>query len=1053
VVAITQDREISRAEWLALQNGTAKQPSFTSAKQPSSTFEDFQTAIAQEYLSGSAIDPALYRVAVKFLDADGVDGAGNPEDQIAEALNWGRKQAGFSRREALHGAAFVSEDGTIWQIKLSRSLDSKGFGKGVKKATKYAPTGNGSRAFLPDIPVEIRRKIGKRYKVEVPEVGSFWDWLETHPEIQIILTEGGKKAGSLLSQGYVAIAIYGVNAGYSIQDKNGLPHSPKLIPDLLRFCTGGRQVTIVFDQDEAPKTRRKVSAAINKFGGLLEAQGCKVSVAVWEQSEGKGIDDAIVNAGENADEWLTATIDCAPSFEQWRKQERKARLMRLALALNRNNIQPERVTTDRYIPKLPPLRPGVIHGVQSSGTGDGKTSSIGGWVEANKAVGGFTLVLYHANSVGKQSAAAWDLPHRHDFHDNQNDLFLAAAKDSGGCVLCFDSLHRLSPDILERCNLVILDECNQGVAHLCEGGTLKERQADILAIAANLLRNVIGRGGAIVLSEVQIYQRTIEAVKTLAECDKLRFFNHKRSGFEPWDIDLRIGNPAGTSSFFGEAIEALQEDKRLIFAVASQEQGEKLERLVQRLAPEKRIVRVDSKTNDRGQFDDFWSDPNLWLRTNGIPDLLIYSPSGRSGVSITEPGFDEVWGHFSTLHPDVWMQLVGRYRLPVPRKVYLLPLIQSFGDERLCSVRGVRRRLAANQHGFARMGDGVDLSARLVAAQEAGEDCDRLLAIESATADFLAAERAAVGAQKAIAKDYFAHLMQAQGHSITESEGGKNDEIAMHLAEIKEELWREKAAIGAALQEGDEAKNIPTWHKELLAFKLRAREEFPGIDFDDPEDFYQGLVKDYGRVRRGVLLQAAAENHGAALALELPQIKAILSRKIALPHTLPRGAMRAKLIELCGVLALLDGTTYGNSDDRAIAIKAAALHWAAEIQYWLGLHVSVDQSPVDICNRLITRLGLKGKAIARPGGKKQGNRDRLYAVAGLDDPFRDRLLAAARQRLGEVQEPVEAPQPKVDSGGGGDLTAAGGVVLETVGLEIGGLPKNNKEQGREAIAA
>jgi hypothetical protein len=55
--------------------------------------------------------------------------------------------------------------------------------------------------------------------------------------------------------------------------------------------------------------------------------------------------------------------------------------------------------------------------------------------------------------------------------------------------------------------------------------------------------------------------------------------------------------------------------------------------------------------------------------------------------------------------------------------------------------------------------------------------------------------------------------------------------------------------------------------------------------------------------------------------------------------------MRTKLIELTGLLTLLDGESYSNCEERAIAIKAAALKWKSEIHYWLGLEIKPNQTP------------------------------------------------------------------------------------------------------------
>ena len=45
-----------------------------------------------------------------------------------------------------------------------------------------------------------------------------------------------------------------------------------------------------------------------------------------------------------------------------------------------------------------------------------------------------------------------------------------------------------------------------------------------------------------------------------------------------------------------------------------------------------------------------------------------------------------------------------------------------------------------------------------------------------------------------------------------------------------------------------------------IAHKVLWREAFPGVLFDNAEEVYQAITKDYGSMRRGVLLQAQAMN-------------------------------------------------------------------------------------------------------------------------------------------------------------------------------------------------
>jgi Domain of unknown function (DUF3854) len=943
-------------------------------------FEEFKREVEREWLSGSAISPRQLAISVEYLkDIEYDPTTGEP---IATPIDdiLGRKSVRFGQtvRPNLFAAVFRNADGSVFQVRTNMKFWDQTKGRYAKHYL-FPSKGYGSAIYNPPIALETQL---------------------THLNFTT-LTEGVKKVQVTVSYGYPALSLFGCNGGYRVKDDDGSPVAPTLRTELLDALTPGQTVVLAFDQDSNPKTQSKVNKAQSTLARLLIEAGFKVHVAVWEEAEGKGIDDAIAALPpENRETWLKTTLEGAPTFEQWQKEELKARRMRLALWLNSNSIAPERATvgteTAPYYPDLPTIKPGITV-IQSAGrTGAGKTTALGRLVKTNRGKG-LMAVMMPTNSVGQQAAEEWGLPHRHDFFDHQNDLFLASAQDAGGFVMCPDSFHRLSSEVKAQINLVIFDEANDVVGGLCSGDTLKQRQSEIVSGISDLLRQVVRRGGSIVLSEVTVYNRTIEYIQTIAQTDQVQLFDHAPTGLSPWEIEMKTGS---TSGFFREAVVALEQGKRLIFGVAAQAQGEKLEKIVTKHCPGKKIVRLDSKTNDGGVFADFWRDPNSWLRSNGIPDLLIYSPSGKSGVSITEPGFDEVWGHFSAQHPDQWNQMIGRYRLPVPRKLFIKPFIHAQdGNERMCSIRGVRRRLEANQRGFAKL-HGIDLATRLREAQEAGEDVGQILAIESAIISFLAAEKTAIGCQKSIAKDFFIHLLEARGHSITHLKCPKDEVIAQELQELQENLWREAADILARLQESDDKKSIPQWHKDLLATKLRARAEFPGISFDDAEDCYQALTKEYGRMRSGALLQAAAENQAAAQGLEENRVRAVLQGKIALPHALPKAAMRAKLIELTGLLTLLDSESYSNSEKRAIAIKAAALKWKSEISYWLGLEIKPSQTPVEICNKLLIKLGLKAEAIARPG--TEGKRDRIYQVTGIADPFRNRLLAAARQRLAEA---------------------------------------------------
>jgi putative DNA primase/helicase len=258
------------------------------------TLEEFTVKIRNECITGSGIDPELFESAIAIAEDIEVSGGNDAEAPIHEALNWKFTRFTHQVRENLFAALFQNADGSCWQAKLSKPI----FDKTKQKERKYeTPTGNGLRAYLPKVPASICKKIADRYGLEVPDSYKFWEWVKAHPEITIILTEGGKKALSLLSRGYVAIALYGCNGGVITKDEQGEKlASPQLIPDLEEFATDDRAFVLAFDQDEKPETKRIVGAALKKLKQCLLAAGCASTIAKWKGSA-KGVDDLIVMNG------------------------------------------------------------------------------------------------------------------------------------------------------------------------------------------------------------------------------------------------------------------------------------------------------------------------------------------------------------------------------------------------------------------------------------------------------------------------------------------------------------------------------------------------------------------------------------------------------------------------------------------------------------------------------------------------------------------------------------------------------------------------------------
>ena len=888
----------------------------------------------------------------------------------------------------------------------------KGFSIAPKiKLIKYeTPKELEAAPILPWVDPETAQLIYDRYHA-IPEPNeTFWQVVKRCC-LPIVLTEGLKKALALIAHGIPAIALRGITQWHQKGSK-------VLHPIIAAIVSPGQKVFIFFDQDEKLSTQKNVRQQILGLGIAIKDAGCKPHVALWSGATGKGIDDALFALGNGAQIWLDAVVTDAIDLDTYKRDSRILQALENLKRLNTLSYPVERATEGEYLPPLPELQQGAIH-VLSANMNAGKTTRIGAdWVKSSIA---FNLVLSPTNATGQQTAHNWNLPHIHNYAtDSASQTALwTDAIDRNGVVMCADSMHRIPAWIWSKLVNLILDEANQVIHSLTSGETLGHRYSDILERFTMAARHCI-QTGAIVLSEDGLPNRAVNFMRSVSGCEvaSVRVFTHKKES-TPWDVKLYRCQASG---FRARLLETVELGSRIIYVASSRREGVRVERSINKRVVDRRVIRIDSDTNESGKFTGFFEQPDQWLQENQ-PDILILSPSAKSGVSI-EGGvsvenayFSAVWGYFPVLGTDTHSQLLGRYRPPVPRVAFCPDFILSDADESLLSPRAIKRRLGLNAKAIAGV---YGLGELLIASDEDGELKGT---IQTAVLDYLASAKATLGSQKLIAHIALTQKLKSAGHNVTREALLKDGETVRLWKSITEEIEREEAAAIAAAAINH--RHSLEWARKqlqgldvskadrILARKIIYRDQFPGVMFDCPEECYRALTQDYGAMARGVRLQARAENLDGAKQEDDAAVKAVLSGSVKALHRLPQSYVKALLIAQSGVLDLLDGEIYSNADPRCQKVKKWAVSASREISHWLRLQIDNRQSAIEICHKLLKKLGLERDKTDRPGaiqmidrkGKRGTNSERFQINMDFD-PIRARLLEAARRRLSESVTPI-----------------------------------------------
>jgi hypothetical protein len=525
--------------------------------------------------------------------------------------------------------------------------------KGKIKPVKYEhPPKTPTRAFFLQVPYHIWAKVAERYGVPIDNSDKqlgFWQWVWDN-NIPIIIIEGAKKAGCLLTLGYAAIALPGVTGGVRTKIPQGEKCDPYLIPELQHFATEKREIYICFDRDSKRQTIQNVNREIGKLGRLFTAANCPVKVINLPGPE-KGVDDFVLSKGEDA---FSALKNEAQGFQFW--LDRESWLLTYPASLKLNS---------RYLGKLPYPESGLACIKAPKGTG--KTQALTNLVSQALHTGNRrVLIITHRIQLGRAICASLGINYIDETRDSDfGKLF--------GYGLCIDSLHPLSQAKFNPEDwfgaIVIIDECEQVIWHALNSSTCRDHRVAILQTLQELIHNVLTTGGLVVAQDADLSDYSIDYLIALAGIP-----------ISPWVVinewqpkrgrDVTFFATSNPASLYVQMEKILSQEvtccdiessaefcpkeqyrPRIMVVEDSQKVTGKwscrnLETQLQRRFPNYRILRIDSESVADPNHPAYGCIEQLNAQIKNY-DIIIASPTIGTGVSINIRGyFTAVFGIF-----------------------------------------------------------------------------------------------------------------------------------------------------------------------------------------------------------------------------------------------------------------------------------------------------------------------------------------------------------------------------------------------------------------------
>jgi len=959
------------------------------ASLPRSPLPTFQQRFYHECIDGSAIAPSLYNAAVEIVEDTGFWEPNRALNQRV-SIQW------QTHKPHAYGAIafFKQESGECWQGKPENPrVDGKG------KTVKYEkPVESGADAYLPPVNIQTRQAIQQNYPdLTVPLEGSFWDWVVSIPSAPITFTEGGKKALALLTQGTIAIALVGVNGGYRKLESG----ARALIADVERFTVPGRQITLAFDQDAAPKTRRRVQVALSRFGALLKASGADVAIAEWASSNGKGVDDLIAAHGVEA--WESA-LSNRLTLDEWNIWNRLENRLNIPAHVPTNVSDLSKID----IAEIPST--GII--AIAGGKGTGKTKWLAHQITAERGA----IALGHRIALMRNLCDRLGLDYRGDVQKINTQGHHQGGVYRIGIGACVDGLLSIDPEKWHGQDLII-DEVVQVVRHLLTSKTCAQEGKRPALLAR--FRALIQNAGRVIVADADLDGPTLHYLESLRDDGSRAFLirnDHRLPGYPVEFIDSDTRDAIIDCLML--ELGALPRGKVLFVPIDSKALSKQLARLI-RCDSSIRLLVINSETSSSGDAKNFATNPDAVLAQNEY-DIIISTPSLATGVSIeSQDAIHKVIGIFqgvSSTDADIAQSLI-RVRQPVPRVVW-------------CAKQG---------HNFSKISRSTNpltLKAQLKQRNEATVALtrsqlreDSMTALESY--DWQSDPHLNLWARIEADKnrcmyslaDHLRLRLMHEGHNINQT---------FIDSELEDSCYAEKLKEAREYIRNVEAEEIVEAH-DLTFQHVQELQRCESIAPEDQAAIAKFYIKDFYCVE-AVTKELVLDDKQGQTRAQLASLEHLLFPQTALdqnvasiegqmkwnmgncPWDISHAELRRKAREALGLKAFINPEKEWTADELQ-PTAAKIRQCSSDIKAIFNLTVNDSMSDVQLVHQLLSQIGLKTEfRWENRNGKKQ----KVYRLNQERFAVLTRVVERRLQRRGQRKEPLDHPPLDRNIQGGGD---------------------------------